>query len=310
MWLGKRIALTTYWYATLAYRYRLLRRLVADGQAPIMILFYHRIADDHPNDWTLSTKTFQRQVDWLRHHTDLVSLEEAQRRIASGCNTRPAACITFDDGYADNCRFALPLLLRHRVPVTYFVSLEHVSQGVTFPHDQQAGLPLAVNTVTELREMASAGVEIGHHTRRHADLGQVVDSAELYDELVEAGQELANVVDKPIRYFAFPYGLHANLSVLAFQMAREAGYLGVCSAYGGYNLPGEDPFHLQRFHADPEWSRFKNWVTIDPRKLSSTERYEYDGPTVKQIARGHGSCQAESTSLKSTTAALPSQLTK
>ena len=58
-----------------------------------------------------------------------------------------------------------------------------------------------------------------------------------------------------------------TLSPEAFHVAWEAGYAGVCSAYGGYNFPGDDPFHLRRFHADCEFIRFKNWLTIDPRKL-------------------------------------------
>jgi hypothetical protein len=79
--------------------------------------------------------------------------------------------------------------------------------------------------------------------------------------------ELEDAIHRPIRFFAFPYGLHENLSTQAFRVAREAGFEGVCSAYGGYNFPGDDAFHLRRFHADPEFVRFKNWLTIDPRKL-------------------------------------------
>jgi hypothetical protein len=71
----------------------------------------------------------------------------------------------------------------------------------------------------------------------------------------------------PIRYFAFPYGQHENLSAVAFRIAYEAGFAGVCSAYGGYNFPGDDPFHLRRFHADEEFIRFVNWMTVDPRKV-------------------------------------------
>src|SRR5206468_851008 len=67
--------------------------------------------------------------------------------------------------------------------------------------------------------------------------------------------------------FAFPYGQHENLSAEAIRIAFEARYAGVCSAYGGYNFPGDDSFHLRRFHADCEFIRFKNWLTVDPRKL-------------------------------------------
>ena len=77
-----------------------------------------------------------------------------------------------------------------------------------------------------------------------------------------------------VRYFAFPYGQHENLSAAAFRMAFDAGYAGVCSAYGGYNFPGDDPFHLRRFHADEEFIRFVNWMTVDPRKLRMHRDFE------------------------------------
>ena len=68
-------------------------------------------------------------------------------------------------------RFAVPLLLKHQIPFTYFVSTDHVLGGEPFPHDVQAGRPLASNTLAQLRELAAAGVEIGAHTRSHADFG-------------------------------------------------------------------------------------------------------------------------------------------
>src|SRR5687768_18104901 len=46
---------------------------------------------------------------------------------------------SFDDGYADNMRFAVPLLLREKLPFTYFVSTNHVLGGEPFPHDVAAG---------------------------------------------------------------------------------------------------------------------------------------------------------------------------
>ena len=60
------------------------------------------------------------------------------------------------------------------------------------------------------------------------------------------------------------------------RLARECGYEGVCSAYGGYNFPGDDAFHLQRIHADDDMIRLKNWVTVDPRKLKKHRRFTYE----------------------------------
>lgn len=267
MW--KEVVLSAYYWSTLRSRRR-EEAARADGHAePVQIMFYHRVADEHPNRWTMSSRSFARQIDWLRRWFDIVSLVEAQVRIASGRNDRPTACITFDDGYADNRRFAIPLLLQHRIPFTYFVSTNHVLRGESFPHDVAAGQPLAVNTLAHLREMAAAGVEIGAHTRGHVDLGGRLMREQLVNEIVGSKQELESAIGCEVRYFAFPYGLHQNMSGAAFRVALEAGFAGVCSAYGGYNFPGDDAFHLRRFHADEEFIRFKNWLTVDPRKVGS-----------------------------------------
>ena len=72
------------------------------------------------------------------------------------------------------------------------------------------------------------------------------------DEIAGSKHELNSAIGRDVRYFAFPYGKHENLSAAAFRIAFEAGFDGVCSAYGGYNFPGDDPFHLRRFHGDSE----------------------------------------------------------
>jgi peptidoglycan/xylan/chitin deacetylase (PgdA/CDA1 family) len=272
MW--KEVALHAYYVSTLSARRLAAAQRSAQQFDPIRILFYHRVADDHVNDWTISTRGFARQIDWLRRHFDLVGLEEAQARIAAGRNDRPTACITFDDGYADNVRFAVPLLLRRRVPFTYFVATNHVLGGEPFPHDVAAGRPLAANTLDHLRQMAAAGVEIGAHTRSHADLGKPMSPEVMFDEIVGSKRELESALGCNVRYFAFPYGQHGNLSTAAFRMAFEAGFVGVCSAHGGYNFPGDDPFHLRRIHADPQFIRMKNWLTVDPRKLRMHRDFE------------------------------------
>ena len=266
MKLVKQSLLAAYYYTQLPLRRVRGAVRAARGQAPIMVLFYHRVADSQPNDWTIPTARFAEQIDWLAHQFDLISLAEVHRRLRAGRNVRPAVCITFDDGYADNCDFALPLLLEKQIPATYFVTLANVTTGVPFPHDLAAGAPLPPNTLDELRSLASDGVEIGAHTRMHADLGKITDREELVDELLTSRDELAAAIARPVRYFAFPYGQPQNMTEAAFALARQAGLAGVCSAYGGYNFPGGDAFHLQRIHGDPETLRLKNWLSLDPRK--------------------------------------------
>jgi peptidoglycan/xylan/chitin deacetylase (PgdA/CDA1 family) len=266
--------LETYYLATLPSRRRAAVERAACQREPVRVMFYHRVADNCPNDWTISTRKFAAQVDWLHSRFDIVTLAEAQRRIAVGRNKIATACITFDDGYAENMQFAVPLLVDRQIPFTYFVSTNFVLQGQPFPHDVAAGAPLAPNSQADLRRLAEAGVEIGAHTCSHIDLGTQLPPAQLEKEIAGCKRELEQAICREVRYFAFPYGLPHNLSSAAFRIAYQSGFHGVCSAYGGYNFPGNDPFHIRRFHSDPAMVRFKNWLTVDSRKLRSPLKFD------------------------------------
>ena len=270
----KSILLHAYYHGTRPYRCWQRARAISEHRCPVTVLFYHRIADYGPNEWTTSNRTFIRQIDWLRANLDVVSLEEAQHRIRTADNTRPCVSITFDDGYADNCSQAIPYLIKNQIPCTYFVTLGNLVSGEPFPHDVVWGDSFAPNNLDQLKAMAAAGIEIGGHTRSHCDLGPLTDQEQLRDEVVTAGEELQRMIGKPVRYFAFPFGQYANLHPRAFHMAYDAGYEAVCSAYGGYNFPGDDAFHLQRIHADNDMIHVKNRTSIDPRKLN-VRRFEY-----------------------------------
>ncbi|HEY2761726.1 MAG TPA: polysaccharide deacetylase family protein, partial [Pirellulales bacterium] len=222
-----KMLLAGYYGATLPYRRWTNPRRFSNGGAPILVLFYHRVADDGANICTHTNRLFRKQMLWLKKHCEMISLEEAQRRIRSGYNDRLAACVTFDDGYAENCDQALPLLIEEQIPCTYFVSSRHVLEGRRFAHDEANGTPGLPNTIDQLRWMADCGIEIGAHTRNHADLGSITDERQLYDEVVVAGEELQATIGKPVHYFAFPFGMPKNLNARAFQMAFDYGYEGV-----------------------------------------------------------------------------------
>ncbi|GAB6166795.1 polysaccharide deacetylase family protein [Thermostilla marina] len=251
--------------------------LAAKHMAPVVVFFYHRIADDRRTPWSTSSQAFRRQIRLLKRLCRVVPLSEAHRVLVSGKNTRTLAVVTFDDGYADNFRNALPVILEEEIPVTYFVTVENIRSGKPFAHDLPYGEPAAPNTIDEIRAMAASGIEIGSHAWTHADFGHLFDPHRIRHELVDSKRALEDLLGREVRYFAFPFGCHENLSKRAFALAEEAGYQAVCTAYGGYNLPGDDPFNIQRFHGDESLLRLIHRATIDPRLLR-VPRYEYALP--------------------------------
>ncbi|MCG8584524.1 MAG: polysaccharide deacetylase family protein [Pirellulales bacterium] len=276
MKLWKQLALASYYHTTRPLRAVRNRRLFAAGQAPVIALYYHRVADDAANPWTTSNAEFRRHIDWLAHRFEFVSLAEAQQRIRSRSAHKPCVTITFDDGYADNSQQALPYLLDKEIPFTYFVTTSAVLLGEEFPHDLEMGNRLLPNSLEEIIALAECGVEIGAHTRTHANLGAIHDEEQLVDEVVRASEELQAAIPTPLRYFAFPFGMYPNLNSRVFDLAHSAGFEGVCSAYGGYNFPGDDAFHIQRIGADGPLIRIKNAATLDPLRYMNTPRYSYD----------------------------------
>lgn len=53
---------------------------------------------------------------------DLVSMDEAHRRLQQRQFDRKFAVFTLDDGYKDNLQFAAPIFAKHRVPFTVYLS--------------------------------------------------------------------------------------------------------------------------------------------------------------------------------------------
>ena len=263
----------SYRVATTPFRKITLAKMTRNHSVPVYVLYYHRVADDYLNPWTIACDDFLQQIDWMQENLDLISLQEAQRRIRTG-NDRPAVAITFDDGYSDNSFFAMPLLIERQIPVTYFVTTYHTAHGKPFPHDVDRNEPLAPNTIESIRALANAGIEIGGHTRTHIDLGSGLTDEQIYDEVIAATREMESMIGTSIQYFAFPFGMKNNLDPRVFQLLHDNGFFGVCSAYGGVNEIGLDAFHLQRIHGDPNFERLKNWLTGDSR-LRRVERYRW-----------------------------------
>lgn len=269
------LLLRAYRLATAPCRWWARTRLRRQSQIPVTGMFLHRVADDHPNGWTISNRQFDQLLDWLQKHVDLVSIDEAQRRIRHGNAGRIAVHLSFDDGYADNCLHAVPTLLNRRIPFTYYVTTHNVRHGKPFPHDLKLGQPLAPNSIDEIRAMADAGVEMGVHTRSHPDLGKSHHPREIESEICGAREDIADWIGSEPRHFAFPYGLPHNLGPSAIQRVHDSGFTSYCSAYGGYNFPYHGTFHLRRFHGDPVLSRVQNWLTLDPRWVYARPDHEY-----------------------------------
>jgi peptidoglycan/xylan/chitin deacetylase (PgdA/CDA1 family) len=266
-------------WLTLPRRRRLARQFTEQQKWPAAILFYHRVANHCPNDWTITKSGFKAHLDLIQKLGRFASLSEIQAEQRSGVRDHLKVAITFDDGYRDNLCWAIPELLQRKIPVTYFVTTNNVEYQRPFAHDLRFHRhPLHVNSKAEIRDLAESGIEIGGHGAEHLDFGQEWSRQRLEIELIDSRKRLQDWTGQPINHFAFPYGHIQNISQSAIDVLYEAGYQSFSSAFGGWNFPGEDAFHLHRFHGDPCFPALRNWLSLDPRKLDIHNRLIYRRP--------------------------------
>lgn len=86
---------------------------------PVIVLLYHRVTSlpSDPEMLAVTPDNFREQMRHLKDLFPIVRFEEDWSEIS-----KPAVCVTFDDGYADNALEALPILEDAGVPATFFVS--------------------------------------------------------------------------------------------------------------------------------------------------------------------------------------------
>lgn len=106
----------------------------AGRRAKLTTLIYHRVLDTP--DALLPDVPDAARFDWqmalLARHFNVLPLAEAGRLLRAGRLPARAACITFDDGYADNYTVALPILQRYGLPATFFVATGFLDGGRMF----------------------------------------------------------------------------------------------------------------------------------------------------------------------------------
>lgn len=101
------------------------------GRQRLSILIFHRVLPQpdplFPNE--VDARRFDRMMAMVAAGFNVLPLQQAAAALARSELPAPALAITFDDGYADNHAIALPILRRHGLSATVFVSTGFLDGG-------------------------------------------------------------------------------------------------------------------------------------------------------------------------------------
>lgn len=106
-------------------------RFPGGPRAPLSVLIFHRVllAPDPLFPDEMHAARFDELCGWLAAWFNVLPLDLAVQHLQAGTLPARAACITFDDGYADNHHVALPILQRHGLTATFFIATGFVDGG-------------------------------------------------------------------------------------------------------------------------------------------------------------------------------------
>ncbi len=171
----------------------------AGRNARLSILIYHRVLPEpdplFPSE--VDSGRFDRQMRQVSRIFNVLPLTEAVERLKSGSLPARAACITFDDGYADNAEFALPILKKHGIPATFFIATGYLDGGIMFNDSVIESIRMTRKEYLDLPRLGITGLPVQTiEEKRHA-IGSILSGLK-YNEPMQRQEmvdEIRNMTD-------------------------------------------------------------------------------------------------------------------
>lgn len=228
----------------------------------VSVLCYHSVSDAS-SDTVVSKNAFERHLALLKKSgmsivplSDVVAWVRGEKTLP-----RKAVALTFDDGYADFETTVVPILERYQASATVFVVGDESAARACLGNDTSL---LSGEAIERLR--ANPLIEVGYHSRTHANLAKL------------SGEALKREVGQPegMNYFAYPGGNH---SPDATRTIREAGYQAAFSIHPGLVRRASDRFLMPRnviLNAMPLWQ-------VRVRATKAIDWYRFTTRCIKKL---------------------------
>ncbi|MBU3180179.1 polysaccharide deacetylase family protein [Clostridium psychrophilum] len=215
----------------------------------IPVLSYHSINYDKNNPICISVEKFKEQMKYLKNNGYYtITLTNLYGYLMNNIPIpKKSVVITFDDGYENNYTAMFPVLKKYNFRATIFVITSFIDKNHTFMTSKQ------------LLEMDKYGVDIESHTVHHDNLAMISNNKQL-KTLIQSKQYLEKILNKPINFFAYPYG---GYNKSAIEALKKAGYKMAFTTEGGWSSKHNGVFSLHRVwvgHLD-SMKVFKNKIS-------------------------------------------------
>ena len=144
----------------------------------LSILIYHRVLarPDPLFPDEVDAGVFARHLGLLKRYFRVMPLLDAVRALERGTLPARAACITFDDGYADNAEVALPILLQHGLCATFFIATGFLDGGHMWNDRVIDLVRQASGERLDLSAIGMGGLDIATLAQRRGAIATLLDA--------------------------------------------------------------------------------------------------------------------------------------
>jgi peptidoglycan/xylan/chitin deacetylase (PgdA/CDA1 family) len=233
---------------------------VSDPARRVVVLLYHSI---HASKSFASATPalFEEHMRWLKEHCNVIRFDEAPAVAAGSRRGRPSVAVTFDDGYADLHRHALPVLAEFAIPATIFLTtglvdgdprvISRMALLQAASADDVTGL-----TWSQIREMQEAEMTFGSHGIHHVNLARASDRRVRF-EARTSKERLEDELGREVSGFAYPFGKPKHHFT-----ARTMRLVASC----GYRIAGSTNYRRVRA-TDDRMAVPRFAITMDPVEM-------------------------------------------
>lgn len=212
------------------------------------VLMYHRVGDAH-NEWErkycVSPQRFAEHMQVLaRAGWQAVTIDSFFAWLDGSIELpEQSFLLTFDDGFLGVHEHAAPVLAALSWPATVFLVSQLIGQRDAWCETHNpSGATYPLMDASHILNLRTHGFSFHSHTRSHADLPTLSDSA-LHSQLAGARDDLQTLLGEAVDYLAYPYGRYDDR---VLQAVQAAGYRAAFSVQPGFNRPNIDRFRLRR----------------------------------------------------------------
>lgn len=215
-------------------------------RSQLTVVAFHRVSNVLPEDGlTCSPEKFDKFCAFFAKHFRVVPFADQVRGCAAGHDMGGTLSITFDDGYLDNYEVAAPILKKHGLPATFFVTTGFVNSNSIPFWDKELPRQPGWMSWEQVRDLSRQGFDIGAHTHSHLDMA-ASPLEQVETELQQSKHILEAELGKPVDLFVYPFGGPTQINEHAIERVKAAGFISCASCFGGVNPPVADPYRLRR----------------------------------------------------------------